>query len=216
MTKVEEMWLTPGPRPNGLQAAPDGLWVIDAENSHLYKLDYGDGSVIVDVPTETYKSSGLTLGGGHVWIASTHNSRLYKLAESGSTVAFYDSPAAGVRDPRDSGPDYARPHGMEWVDGKVWVCVKPALRIYLLDPETMEVLHSIPTPGTGPHGIAWDDGAIWCADKPTKTIHRLDPDSGEVLDEVHVPEPPLDGLTSHDGMLIFCSDPSRQVCRVIT
>ena len=29
MTEIRDMWVTPGPKPNGLQAAADGLWVID-------------------------------------------------------------------------------------------------------------------------------------------------------------------------------------------
>ncbi len=78
LTKVEDMWQTPGTRPNGLQAADDGLWVINADvDSRLYKLDYETGEALIDVPTDTYISSGITLGGGHVWVASTHNSRLY-------------------------------------------------------------------------------------------------------------------------------------------
>jgi virginiamycin B lyase len=214
VTKIEDMWITPGPRPNGLQAAPDGLWVIDAENNHLYKLAYEDGAVLLDAPTETYKSSGITVGGGYVWVASTHNSRLYQLGEDGSTVAYYDPPGIGVHDPRDTGAAYVRPHGLEWVDGQMWVCVKPALRIYLIDPKTMKVLHSIPTPGPAPHGIAWDDGALWCADRQMKTIHKLDADSGQVLDEIHVPDPELHGLTMHEGALILCCDPSRRVCRI--
>ncbi len=214
MNRIDDMWVTPGPRPNGLQADADGLWVIDAENSHVYKLDYGDGSVLADVPTETYKSSGITVGGGHVWVASTHSSRLYKLNPDGTTAAFYDPPGMGVRDPRDTGPDYNRPHGLEWVDGKMWVAVKPALRNYLIDPETMEVVHSIPTPGAAPHGIAWDGEALWCADRALGMIHRQDPETGEILDEIAVPAPEVHGLTIHEGDLLFCCDPSRRVCRV--
>jgi DNA-binding beta-propeller fold protein YncE len=214
MVKVVDMWLTPGERPNGLQASPDGLWVIDAADNHLYRLGWEDGSVLLDVPTETYKSSGVTVGGGYVWVASTHNKRLYKLDEDGTTIEYSDPPGIGVRDPRDTGADYVRPHGMEWVDGKLWVCIKPALRIYQIDPETREVLHSIPTPGPGPHGIAWDNGDIWCADKPTGVIHKLDAESGKVLDEIRIESPVLDGLTIHEDTLIFCSEPTRQVCRV--
>ena len=29
IAKVDKRFLHPGPLPNGLQAAPDGLWVID-------------------------------------------------------------------------------------------------------------------------------------------------------------------------------------------
>ncbi len=129
MPSIDDMWITPGPRPNGLQAADDGLWVIDAENSHIYKLDYETGEAMVDAPTDTYKSSGMTVGDGVVWVASTHNSRLYKLNEDGSTIEYLDPPGMGARDPRDKGPEYIRPHGMEWMDDRtMWVSVKPALR----------------------------------------------------------------------------------------
>ena len=214
MPRVEDMWLTPGPRPNGLQAAEDGLWVIDAEDSHIYKLDYETGEAMIDAPTETYKSSGVTVGGGHVWVASTHNSRLYVLNEDGTTVNFHEPPGTGVRDPRDVGPEYNRPHGMEWMGDTIWVAAKPALRLYLIDSDTLEVKHSIPTPGAAPHGIAWDGETIWCADRAMQTIHRLDPDSGEVLEEIEVKDPELHGLTMHDGALWLCCDPSRRVCRI--
>ena len=217
MAKIEDMWQTPGARPNGLQAARDGLWAISADvESRLYKLDYDTGEAMVDVPTDTYKSSGITAGGGHVWVASTHNSRLYKLDEDGKTIEFYEPPGTGVRDSRDTGPDYNRPHGMEWVDGKMWVAAKPALRIYLIDAETMKVERSIPTPGSAPHGIAWDEETrtIWCADRVMQKIHRLDSGSGDILDEIHVPAPELHGLTLYKGALIFCCDPSNRVCRI--
>ena len=43
MPKIEDMWLTPCARPNGLQAAADGLWVISADDeARLQKLDYED------------------------------------------------------------------------------------------------------------------------------------------------------------------------------
>ena len=144
-----------------------------------------------------------------MWVASTHSSRLYKLNEDGSTVEFYDPPGTGVHDPRDTGPGYNRPHGMEWVDGRMWVSTKPALRLYLIDPETLEVERSIPTPGAAPHGIAWDGEALWCADRAMGKIHRLDAETGEILAEIDVPAPELHGLTMHEGALIFCCDPSR-------
>ncbi len=96
----------------------------------------------------------------------------------------------------------------------MWVATKPALRIYLVDAETLEVERSIPTPGAAPHGIAWDGETIWCADRVMRKIHRLNPCTGEILDEIHVPAPELHGLTMRDGALIFCCDPSGRVCRI--
>ena len=45
MTAITDRWLAPGPQPNGLQAAGDGIWLIDQRDNHLYKLAYEDGSV---------------------------------------------------------------------------------------------------------------------------------------------------------------------------
>lgn len=214
MPAITDMWLAPCETPNGLQASDEGLWVIDAAENRLMLLDWDDGGILHEAPTDTYKASGLTLSPDHIWVASTHNSRLYQIERSGATVAYYDPPGVGVHDPRDVGAAYPRPHGLEWVDGKLWVCMKPALRIYQVDPDTMETLHSIPTPGPAPHGIAWDNGAIWCNEKRERIIHKLDAQTGEVLDEIPVPEPELDGLTMREGALIFCGDASRRVCRV--
>ena len=94
------------------------------------------------------------------------------------------------------------------------MAIKPALRLYLIDAETLEVERWIPTPGAAPHGIAWDGETLWCADRAMGKIHRLDTETGEVLAEIDVPEPELHGLTMHEGALIFCCDPSRRVCRI--
>ena len=215
MARIDDMWPSPGLRPNGLQATSDGLWVIYAGDGQLQLLDHENGSVLVDVPTETVGASGVTVGDdGAVWVASTHNSRIYKLNEDGSTAKYWTSPGDGVLDPRDTGREYVRPHGMEWVDGKMWVVVKPALRIYLVDPETMEVERSIPTPGAAPHGIALDGDAIWCGDRGMAVIQKLSLEDGEVVEEIPVPAPEVHGVTIWDGDLIMCCAPSRRVCRI--
>ena len=215
MHKIEDMWTTPGPRPNGLQASGEGLWVIDAGNNHVYLLDYETGQPYVDVETETYKSSGITLIREELWVSSTHNSRIYRLEKDGSTIEYFEPPGLNDVDPRDSGPDYIRPHGLEWMNNStVWVSVKPALRNYLFDISTRRIIKSIPTPGVAPHGLAWDGEGLWCADRASGIIHKLEPDSGVVMDEIKVKEPELHGLTFHENYLWFCCDPSRRVCRI--
>ncbi len=100
------------------------------------------------------------------------------------------------------------------MDDKLWVSVKPANRNYLMDPGTMEVLHSIETPGPSPHGLAWDGEGLWCADREMGVVHRQDPETGEVMDEVSVPDPELHGLTYHEGALLVCCATTRRVVRV--
>ncbi len=216
MTRIEDRWTAPGPQPNGLQATADGLWLIDQRDNHLYKLAYEDGAVIERHPTETDRSSGVTVGGGHVWVASTYSARLYKLNYDATTVEHYDTPGKGVVKfgNRDKSI-ITGAHGMEWVDdANMWVAVPPAQRVYLMDPRTMAVKRSIPTPGVRPHGLFMHEGSMWLGDTQDCKLHKLDPDSGQVLAEIDLPAPEVHGVTLHDGRVWFCCAVTRRVCTV--
>lgn len=217
MAVIQDMWMHPGPQPNGLQATADGLWAIDQTDNYLYKLSYDDGSIIEKLPTDTEHSSGVTVGGGHLWVASTYSCELFKLNYDGSTVAKYDTPGKGVvafaQDPATAPMTGA--HGMEWVDDdNMWVAVPPAQKIYLMDPKTMTVKREIPSPDARPHGLFVHQGAMWLADTGTGKIQRLDPDNGEILAEIDVPAPEVHGMTLHEGKIWFCCAETRRVCTV--
>ena len=93
---------------------------------------------------------------------------------------------------------------MEWVDDhNMWVAVPPARALYLIDPETMEVKRSIPTPGARPHGIFLRGDSLWCADTTAKRIYRLDAANGDVLDAIDIPAPEVHGVTLRDGEMWF-------------
>ena len=216
MAEIQDRWKTPGPQPNGLQAADDGLWVIDQTDNHLYKLNYDDGSVMEKLPTDTEHSSGVTEGGGNLWVASTYSTELFKLNYDGSTVAKYDTPGKGVvgfADPANARVTGA--HGMEWVDeDNMWVAVPPAKKVFLMDPKTMTVKRSIDTPDMRPHGLFMHEGNMWLADTGIGKLHKLNPATGEVLDEIDVPAPEVHGMTLHDGQIWFCCAVSTRVCTI--
>ena len=216
MAEVHDRWMAPGPQPNGLQAASDGLWLIDQVDNHLYKLSYDDGSVMVRLATETDRSSGVTVGGGHLWVASTYSCEIFKLNDDGSAVERYDTPGKGIVGFGDKGRTQATgAHGLEWIDDhNMWAAVPPAQKIFLIDPETMEVKRSIPTPGNRPHGIFSHGGALWCADTEMAKIFKLNVDDGSVLKEIEVPDPEVHGMTFHDGNMWFCCATTRRVCTV--
>ena len=216
MTKVTDRWICPSPQPNGLQAADDGLWLIDQHDNHLYKLDYADGSILARVPTESDHSSGVTQGGGFVWVASTFGSRIYKLKSDGTTVAHYDTPGKGVVafvDPTDALVTGA--HGLQWLDERhMWMAVPPAQKLFLVDPRTMDAHRSIPTPGHRPHGVFVAQGHLWCSDVGMRQIHKLDPATGEIRAAIDVPDPEVHGMTLHQGHIWFCCAATRRVCTV--
>ena len=59
--KVDKRFWCPGPQPNGIQAAPDGLWIIDQVDNKVYKLDCQTGETLFSARTATVHSSGNAL-----------------------------------------------------------------------------------------------------------------------------------------------------------
>lgn len=224
------LWTTPGPQPNGLQAGPDGLWVIDQVDNRVYKLDYADGRILQSFPTRATHSSGITLDPqGGVWVASTFGFELIRYDPfTGAELAAYPTP----EDPTVGA------HGLEWRDGSLWVNVPRTASIYQLDPRDGSTQLKIPAPGARPHGMAWADGylaggewnelttagplrdapapvsataLIWCAETNRRSVLLLEPTTGRELAEVKVEGPEPHGMTIHDGRLWLCDANTREV-----
>lgn len=204
-------WKTPGPQPNGLQAVPEGLWVIDQEDLYVYLLDWRDGSTIKKFPTETYHSSGITWDGEAIWVASTFTPiELFRYAPDGTELKRLDTPGKSEK----SGA-----HGMEWIDGKLWVTVPPSATTYQLDPEDGRILRQFPAPGNRPHGLAWDGETLWVAETTHRTItgYDLEGNVRRVLAlDPGQPEggPDPHGMTYHQGELWFCDAETRLVSSI--
>ena len=106
--KVEKVFDSPGPKPNGLQATKDGLWILDQGNNHIALVSYENGKVLRDLETESDRGSGLTFDGEAIWIGSTYDRTIVRCdAKTGKTIRKYFTPGAGVIYPR-SGDAAAR------------------------------------------------------------------------------------------------------------
>ena len=220
IARVDKRFRSPGPQPNGLQAADDGLWYIDQGNNKLYKLDWDTGKTLFEAQTTTDRSSGITIGGGYIWIASTYNCKICKLdSKTGKTVQEYSTPGTGsvawrqgTTDTRQTGA-----HGLEWRDGRLWVATPPSQMVYRVNPETWEVEHSFRSPGLRVHGIAWGpDGTLWTADTAAGAVTLLDTDDGRVLDVFRVEAPAeVHGMTIRDDVLWYCDAESCDIGRLV-
>jgi streptogramin lyase len=198
--RVERMFKTPGPQPNGLQATAEGLWILDQRTNHASLVRYEDGGVIRDLPTETDRGSGITFDGSALWIASTYSRMLAKVdAQTGKTIKQFPSPDPGVVKwgPRSQHPTPSGSHGMEWRRGELWVANPPSAKIYVVNPEDGKAMRSFPAPGVRPHGIGWDaDGSLWCTESIYRSFFKMDPKTGRILKSIMLPplEPEADGI----------------------
>jgi len=239
--KVEIAFRSPGvdPKPNGLQATSDGLWIIDqGAGNKAYLVSY-KGEVLRSLETETDRSSGITFDGETLWIGSTYNRQIVRVdAHTGKTMERHFTPGAGViyqmvGDPEARRSPLARPsprpqaaqipgatapgtgaHGQEWRDGKLWMAVPPSRSIYCLDPKTWVVQTRFSTAGNRPHGIGWEGKYLWVTDSNLNAFFMHDPETGEIVEKIQLADtdPLPHGMTIREGNMWYCDDVGV-VCR---
>lgn len=235
--KVETVFKSPGPKPNGLQATKDGLWILDQGDNRAYLVSYEDGKVLRALDTESKAGSGITFDGEAIWIASTYSREIIRAdARTGKTLVKHETPGAGVvkwsegrRSPLAPAPE-PRParanrtpaprqatgaHGLEWRDGKLWMAVPPSQTIYRVNPSGFVIEHKFPTAGDRPHGLGWEGKWLWCADSNLNAFFKHDPATGEILEKIQLADsdPLPHGMTIWRGMLWYCDDVGV-VCRL--
>jgi hypothetical protein len=213
--KVETVFKSPGPHPNGLQATRDGLWVMDQGDNKAYLLSYTDGRVVREFLTEADRASGITFDGESLWLGSTYNREIIRCdASTGKTVSRYFTPGAGVIyrtswDPPGRSSPLAKPaastvqapqsskpatlntvgtgaHGLEWRESKLWMAVPPARMIYRVEPKSWVVEQQFPTAGNRPHGIGWEGKYLWCTDSNLNAFFKHDPATGEIVEKIQL------------------------------
>lgn len=180
--KVEVVFDSPGkdPKPNGLQATDDGLWIIDQGAGNMAYLVSYEGKVIRSFATETTASSGITFDGSALWIGSTYSREIVKTdAMTGHALERHFTPGAGIiykmtGDPPQRSSPLAKNRPAKKVQSG-GAAAKP-------DPTRVggfqmgEVLGGA-APGTGAHGQEWRDGMLWFAVPPSRSVYCIDPKS---------------------------------------
>jgi hypothetical protein len=164
--KVETVFKSPGPKPNGLQATREGLWILDQGDNKAYLVSYENGKVLREFVTGSDRGSGLTFDGEALWLGSTYNREIVQCdAKTGTTIARYFTPGAGVI------------YRTAWdPPGRSSPLVKPSAQAASAPSRESRNPAAAPnTLGTGAHGQEWRDGKLWMAVPPSRMIYRIDP-----------------------------------------
>lgn len=232
--KVETVFKTPGPQPNGLQATAEGLWIMDQGNNMVSLVSYDTGKVLRSFPTEADRASGITHDGHALWLASTYSRELIRSDDkTGRTLAKYFTPGAGViykmtGDPAPRSSPLARKtapppkpaappplnttgtgaHGLEWRAGKLWVAVPPSRSVYRIDPNSWTVETKFGTTANRPHGIGWEGKYLWVTDSNLNGFFKHDTETGAVVEKIILADsdPLPHGMTIWNGTLWYCDD----------
>ena len=102
--------------------------------------------------------------------------------QTGKTLKSWITPGSGLygRMSVERGDTPSGAHGLKWLDGKYWMAVPAAHKVFLMEPETGEIVRSIPGPGSTPrtHGMAIDKGMLWVINSDDRAIFKLDTKDG--------------------------------------
>ena len=213
--KAETAFKSPGPKPNGLQATSDGLWIMDQGDNRAYLVSYNDGKVLRAFDTEADRASGITFDGEAIWIASTYSREIIRAdAMTGKTIARYFTPGAGViyrmtGDPPARASPLASaarsaPRQRETQQQGEGRSQGPGQDQQVGGFQQGQALGAR-APGTGAHGLEWKDGKLWAAVPPSRTIYRMNPGDWVVEHKF-----PTVGNRPHglgwEGRWLWCTD----------
>jgi YVTN family beta-propeller protein len=159
-----------GTTPTGVAADAEAVWVTNAANQTVTRVDPVTQTVRDTIPVGA-GPTGIAVGGGSVWVANSLD----------GTVSRIDPKSNGVVEiiPVGNGP-VAVAAGQ----GSVWIANRDDQTISEINPGTGRVRRTHPV-GAGIVALAFGEGAVWAASETGGRLLRLDPQSGAV-DPVNV------------------------------
>jgi DNA-binding beta-propeller fold protein YncE len=168
--------------PDGLMWDGESLWATDCAMSRIDKIDPSTGSVIGAIDIPGVYSDEMAWDGESFWISDHAATEMPDMSSAPPRIYRVDPVAQSVLGFLEAPGKSKYPMGVAWDGEAIWNVDTWDKLIYRLDPDTGEVLRSIPSPANGSCGMTWDGACLWLTDAATNgLIYHLDPQTGEVL-----------------------------------
>ena len=205
--KVARLFKSPDGHPNGLENTPEGLWIGEQVTDRAWLVDWS-GKVLKRVETESSNTSGIAYGGGFLWMAANGKAigRPAKPADTATGEIVKVDPATGKTVARYPVPGGGGVHGLEFVEGTLWITSLALQKLSQVNAGDFRVIHQIPVRLSRAHGLAWDPPAIWVMHSNDRVVHKLDAKDGRLLEVVALAkdDPDPHGMCMHEGHLYYC------------
>ena len=195
--KTTVLFKSPEGYPNALAVSPEGLWIGEQKTDHACLVDW-NGKLLKTIATESKNTSGMAVGGGYVWMgANAAPNGIFQTDMSSKTIAHRQIPLGG-----------GGCHGVEWVEGKLWIAALRLRGILRVDAQTWTPEFMIPYSVPRAHGTAFVRDSIWMVtgtDEGAGLI-RYEIETGRPVEVVTFADtnPDPHGLVWHDGALYSC------------
>ena len=204
--KTTTLFKSPEGYPNGIAVAPEGLWICEQKSDNAVLVDW-KGKLLKTLKSQSKNTSGIAYGDGCVWMAgnSAAAEGVFQIDMNGRELTHRQIPLG----PADNGGGC---HGIEYVDGKIYIAALRLRGILRVDAKTWQPEFMIPYAVPRAHGIAHNpaDGSVWMVTGTADGLAGLvqyDNATGRVLSTAAFAKTDCDphGLAWHDGAL-YSSD----------
>jgi len=204
--KTTTLFKSPEGYPNGIAVAPEGLWICEQKSDNAVLVDW-KGKLLKTLKSQSKNTSGIAYGDGCVWMAgnSAAAEGVFQIDMTGRELTHRQIPLG----PADNGGGC---HGIEYVDGKIYIAALRLRGILRVDAKTWQPEFMIPYAVPRAHGIAHNpaDGSVWMVTGTADGLAGLiqyDNTTGRVLSTAAFAKTDCDphGLAWHDGAL-YSSD----------
>src|SRR6266851_3090512 len=131
--KTTPLFKSPEGYPNAIAVSPEGLWIGEQKSDNACLVDW-KGKLLKTVKTESKNTSGMAVGGGYIWMgANAAPNGIFQTDMSSKTISHRQIPLGG-----------GGCHGVEYVDGKLWIAALRLRGILRVDSKTWQPEFLIP------------------------------------------------------------------------
>jgi YVTN family beta-propeller protein len=227
-----------GNGPTSVATGEDAVWVADAQDDSVVRIDPHTVGVVDRIPVGN-APSGIAVGAGAVWVANSLDGTVSRIDPRTNDVVqripvgvMPTAVAAGLAAVWVTSADdrsltkmddvsghviYTRPtgalgRGIAVGGGAVWVTDESSGRVIRIDPGTGSVVRTVNV-GNGPTGISFGAGSLWVANSLDGTVSRIDPDTNTVAATIGVGEGP-DGVAAGADAVWVSVEFSQAIVRI--
>jgi YVTN family beta-propeller protein len=136
-----------GNEPSAIAVSADGVWVTDADDSTVTRLDPDSEGAVVATTSVGQRPTAVAVGAGAVWVANTADDTVSRIDPRGNTVT-------------DTIPVGRRPTGIAVGDRAVWVANSLSGTVDRIDPQTKRVEETVDV-GEAPQRLTVAHGLVW-------------------------------------------------------
>ena len=155
-----------GSGPSGVAFEGANIWVTNALDNSVTKLQASTGAILGAFNVGTYPS-GVAFDGANIWVTNFNSNNVTKLrASDGTPLGTF-----GVG---------TRPVGVAFDGANIWVANSGSNNVTKLLASTGVVLGTFSTGGY-PYAIAYDGANIWVANAVSNNVTKLQDSNGSVL-----------------------------------